>query len=96
MASLATRILDESDDKMKEDFPMNRHDFLDEWPLSDINLKYAAIDAYMTYQLYKKIHFFQRYLVFCPICKREDELRGALYRKCRIAEFEVEYAKKFI
>ena len=32
--------------------------------------------------------------MFFPICKREDELRGALCRKCRIAEFEVEYAKK--
>ena len=94
MASLATRILDESYDKMKEDFPTDRHDFWDEWPLSDINLKYAAIDAYVTYQLYKKIHFFLRYLVFCPICKREDELRGALCRKCRIAEFEAAYAKK--
>ena len=94
MASLATRILDESYDKMKEDFPTDRHDFWDEWPLSDINLKYAAIDAYVTYQLYKKIHFFLRYLVFCPICKREDELRGALCRKCRIAEFEAAYAKE--
>ena len=63
MASLATRILDESYDKMKEDFPMDRHDFWDEWPLSDINLKYAAIDAYVTYQLYKKIHFF--YVTSC-------------------------------
>ena len=32
--------------------------------------------------------------MFCPICKREDELRGALCRKCRIAEFEAAYAKK--
>ncbi len=93
MASLATRILDESYVTMKEDFSTDRHDFWNEWPLSDINLKYA-IDAYVTYQLYKKIHFFLRYLVFCPICKREDELRGALCRKCGIAEFEAEYAKK--
>ena len=62
--------------------------------MSDINLKYAAIDAYVTYQLYKKIHFFLCYLVFCPICKKEDELRGALCRKCRIVEFEATYAKK--
>ena len=32
--------------------------------------------------------------MFCPICKREDELRGALCRKCRIVEFEAAYAKK--
>jgi hypothetical protein len=48
----------------------------------------------VSYQLYVKIWFFLRYLVFCPGCKKEDELRGRLCRKCKAAEIEAEHAQR--
>ncbi|XP_071676826.1 uncharacterized protein [Lolium perenne] len=94
MASLATSIIDESYGLMKSKFPRERHKDWDEQPLSDLNLEYAAKDAYVSYQLYVKIWFFLRYLVFCPGCKKEDELRGRLCCKCRVAEIEAEQHEK--
>jgi hypothetical protein len=88
MADLASRIIDEYYGEMKSKFPSIRHDYWEEVPLSEINLEYAAKDAYVTYQLYVKIQFFLRYLVFCPGCKRADGLRGGLCRKCRIQEMD--------
>ena len=70
MASLASRIIDKSYGEMKNEFPSKRHDYWEEEPLSDLNLEYAAKDAYVTYQLYVQIKFFLRYLVFCPGCKK--------------------------
>jgi hypothetical protein len=94
MASLATSIIDESYSQMKSKFPRERHNYWEEQPLSDLNLEYAAKDAYVSYQLYVKIWFFLRYLVFCPGCKKEDELRGRLCCKCRVAEIEAEQAQR--
>ncbi|KAK1604867.1 hypothetical protein QYE76_057739 [Lolium multiflorum] len=94
MASLATSIIDESYSQMKDKFPPERHNYWEERPLSDLNLEYAAKDAYVSYQLYVKIWFFLRYLVFCPGCKKEDTLRGHLCDKCNKAEIEVERAQK--
>ncbi|KAK1667442.1 hypothetical protein QYE76_055601 [Lolium multiflorum] len=94
MASLATSIIDESYSQMKNKFPPERHDYWEERPLSDLNLEYAAKDAYVSYQLYVKIWFFLRYLVFCPGCKKEDTLRGHLCDKCNAAEIEAERAQK--
>ena len=93
MASLASRIIDESYSEMKMQFPKERHDYWEEQPLSDINLEYAARDAYVTYQLYVKIWYFLRYLVFCPGCKKEDELRGRLCNQCRSAEIDADRAR---
>lgn len=76
MAKLAKHIIDSSYGDMKQDFPTERHDYWEEKPLSDINLKYAAIDAYVSYELYVRILFFQRYMVVpakevdCPCHKR--------------------------
>ena len=94
MASLASCILDESYSEMKNGFPSKRHDYWEEEPLSNLNLEYAAKDAYVSYQLYVKIWFFLRYLVLCPGCKKTDKLRGALCRKCRVAEMDTEYAQR--
>ncbi|XP_071683710.1 3'-5' exonuclease-like [Lolium perenne] len=94
MASLATSIIDESYSQMKSKFPPERHNYWEEQPLSNLNLEYAAKDAYVSYQLYVKIWFFLRYLVFCPGCKKEDELRGRLCRKCKAAEIEAEHAQR--
>ncbi|XP_071677307.1 3'-5' exonuclease-like [Lolium perenne] len=46
MASLASRIIDDSYGEMKNKFPIERHNYWEERPLSDLNLEYAAIDAY--------------------------------------------------
>ncbi|KAK1556147.1 hypothetical protein QYE76_059220, partial [Lolium multiflorum] len=94
MASLATSIMDDSYSEMKSKFPRERHNYWEEQPLSDLNLEYAAKDAYVSYQLYVKIWFFLRYLVFCPGCKKEDKLRGRLCRKCNAAEIEAEHAQR--
>jgi len=94
MADLASRIIDKSYGEMKKEFPSERHDYWEEEPLSDLNLEYAAKDAYVSYQLYVQIWFFLRYLVFCPGCKKADKLRGALCRKCRVQEMDAEYAQR--
>ncbi|KAK1561222.1 hypothetical protein QYE76_015709 [Lolium multiflorum] len=94
MASLATSIIDESYSEMKNKFPTERHNYWEERPLSDLNLEYAAKDAYVSYQLYVKIWFFLRYLVFCPGCKKEDTLRGKVCYKCNAAEIKAERAQK--
>lgn len=94
MASLATSIIDESYSQMKDKFPPERHNYWEERPLSDLNLEYAAKDAYVSYQLYVKIWFFLRYLVFCPGCKKEDTLRGKVCYTCNAAEIKAERAQK--
>jgi hypothetical protein len=94
MASLATSIIDESYSQMKSKFPRERHNYWEEQPLSDLNLEYAAKDAYVSYQLYVKIWFFLRYLVFCPGCKKEDTLRGKVCYTCNAAEIKAERAQK--
>ena len=75
MAKLAEHIIDSSYGAMKQNFPSTRHDYWEEQPLSDINLKYAAIDAYVSYELYVRIRFFQCFMVpakevDCPCRKR--------------------------
>ena len=76
MAKLAEHIIDSSYGAIKQNFPSGRHDYWEEKPLSDINLKYAAIHAYVSYELYVCIRFFQRSLVVpakevnCPCHKR--------------------------
>ena len=46
MDTLANYIIDRSYGEMKNNFPTDRHNFWEERPLDDLNLKYAAIDAY--------------------------------------------------
>ena len=76
MAKLAEHIIDSSYGAMKQNFPSRRHDYWEEKPLSDINLKYATIQAYVSYELYVRIRFFQHFMVVpakevdCPCRKR--------------------------
>ena len=77
MDTLAKNIIDRSYGEMKNNFPTERHNFWEERPLDDLNLKYAAIDAYVSYELYVRISFSQRHLVLprktvvCQRCKRD-------------------------
>ena len=55
MATLAVDLISDHYAKMKKNFPSNRHGFWEESPLSDVNLHYAAVDGYVSYELYRKI-----------------------------------------
>ena len=45
---------------MKDDFPEGRHEFWEEFPLEEINLKYAAMDGYVSFQLYYQLMIIER------------------------------------
>ena len=55
MGKLAKAIIDESYGDMKKKFPSDRHHFWEEMPLAQINLYYAAVDGYVSYELLRWI-----------------------------------------
>ena len=55
MAKLAAIIIDESYGKMKTNFPSTQHHCSEKQPLYPINLEYAAVDGFVTYDLYCRI-----------------------------------------
>ena len=66
MASLATTLIDPSYALMKNDFKgatdRDRrigHDYWEYKPLSQMNLRYAAIDGWVSYELYHKLMVMQ-------------------------------------
>ena len=83
MGALAAAIIDPSYADMKKVFKPCRlrregHDFWEFKPLLMLNLQYAAIDGYVSYELYRRIKVVndaQRHLlpaptqVICPRCK---------------------------
>ena len=77
MDFLAENIIDRSYAKMKNEFPTTRHNLLEERPLDDFNLRYAAVDAYVSFQLGICTSFFRCNLVVpqkniaCQGCKRD-------------------------
>jgi hypothetical protein len=56
MADLAKAFIDESYKDMKKKFPEYMHNFWDWKPLAKDNLHYAAIDGYVSYELYRRIN----------------------------------------
>uniref|UniRef100_A0A8I6YBN2 3'-5' exonuclease domain-containing protein n=1 Tax=Hordeum vulgare subsp. vulgare TaxID=112509 RepID=A0A8I6YBN2_HORVV len=65
MAHMAIALIDESYDDMKTSFPKYQHKLWEKGPLDDINIQYAAKDAYVSYELYRKIrvvNYSQRHL----------------------------------
>uniref|UniRef100_A0A8I6YMJ2 3'-5' exonuclease domain-containing protein n=1 Tax=Hordeum vulgare subsp. vulgare TaxID=112509 RepID=A0A8I6YMJ2_HORVV len=65
MAHMAVALIDESYGDMKTSFPKYQHKLWEKDPLDDINIQYAAKDAYVSYELYRKIrvvNFGQRHL----------------------------------
>jgi hypothetical protein len=85
MADLAAKLIDPKFANMKKDFKYNRlrkegHGFWECKPLSWMNLEYAAIDGYLSYEIYNKIYtvnegqaHLQRSDRICPRCKNQDE-----------------------
>uniref|UniRef100_A0A8I6XTD1 3'-5' exonuclease domain-containing protein n=1 Tax=Hordeum vulgare subsp. vulgare TaxID=112509 RepID=A0A8I6XTD1_HORVV len=55
MAHMAVALFDESYGDMKTSFPKYQHKLWEKGPLDDINIQYAAKDAYVSYELYRKI-----------------------------------------
>ena len=65
MAHMAVALIDESYGDMKTSFPKYQHKLWEKGPLDDINIEYAAKDAYVSYELYRKIrvvNYGQRHL----------------------------------
>ena len=83
MSVMASILIDDSYQDMKNNFPKEQHDFWEKQPLDDINIHYAAVDGFVSYELYRKITDFmkgQRHLMpkepkppqpkaeYCPSC----------------------------
>uniref|UniRef100_A0A8I6X129 3'-5' exonuclease domain-containing protein n=1 Tax=Hordeum vulgare subsp. vulgare TaxID=112509 RepID=A0A8I6X129_HORVV len=65
MAHMAVALIDDSYGDMKTSFPKSQHRLWEKGPLDDINIQYAAKDAYVSYELYRKIrvvNYGQRHL----------------------------------
>jgi DNA polymerase elongation subunit (family B) len=70
MANMAAAVIDEEYADMKTKFPKDQHKEWEKTPLDAINIEYAAIDAYVAYELYRKIgivNYGQRHLVPPPV-----------------------------
>ena len=53
MAHMSTAYIHEDYARMKEKFPKKNHNFLEKNPPDWINLEYAAIDAYVAFELFR-------------------------------------------
>uniref|UniRef100_A0A8I6XJ04 3'-5' exonuclease domain-containing protein n=1 Tax=Hordeum vulgare subsp. vulgare TaxID=112509 RepID=A0A8I6XJ04_HORVV len=65
MAHMAVALIDEGYGDMKTSFPKFQHKLWEKGPLDPINIEYAAKDAYVSYELYRKIrvvNYGQRHL----------------------------------
>ena len=60
MAALANVLISNFYVSMKDDFLEGRHEFWEESPLEEINLKYAAVDGYVSFQLYYQLMLIER------------------------------------
>ena len=83
MATLAATLIDQSYALMKDDFKGAEdrdrrigHDFWEYKPLSEMNLRYAAIDGWVSYELYHKLMVMQdltKHLRPPPLLISEDK-----------------------
>ena len=71
MADMAVAVIDEDEyADMKTRFPKDQHKLWEKLPLDATNIEYAAIDAYVAYEVYRKIrivNYGQRHLVPPPV-----------------------------
>lgn len=81
MGDLAKTLIHESYDGMKQRFPEHGHRQWEVQPLPYVNLKYAAIDGYLSSELYKRLKKILKGLtdappreVLCPNCEDEKWL----------------------
>ena len=68
---MAAVVIDEDEyADMKTRFPKEQHKLWEKTPLDASNIEYAAIDAYVAYEVYRKIrivNYGQRHLVPPPV-----------------------------
>ena len=77
MAAMAASLIDPSYEFIKKKFPSRSHKDWAVIPLPDVNIQYAVVDGYLSYELHKRITRFnygQRHLkrpreVLCPSCE---------------------------
>ena len=55
MSVMASILIDDSYGQMKVKFPEKQHDFWEKQPLDSVNIEYAAVDGFVSYELYRKI-----------------------------------------
>ena len=55
MATLAGELIDISYHDMKENFPTSLHKCWDRKPLCQTSIDYAAVDGYLSYELYSRV-----------------------------------------
>ena len=60
MAALANVLISNFYVSMKDDFPEGRNEFWEESLLEEINLQYAAMDGYVSFQLYYQLMIIER------------------------------------
>jgi hypothetical protein len=66
MDDMAAALIDESYASMKKKFPKSQHNHWAKTPLDPINIDYAAVDGYVSYELYRRIgiyNYAKRHLV---------------------------------
>ncbi|CAM0944036.1 unnamed protein product [Alopecurus aequalis] len=63
MATIAGHIIDDSYKDMKYKFPEDGHKFWDTQPLDEVNLRYAAIDGFVAFELYRRLQLILKGLV---------------------------------
>ena len=60
MAALANVLISNFYVSMKDDFLEGRNELWEESPLEEINLKYAVVDGYVSFQLYYQLMIIER------------------------------------
>ena len=63
MADLAGELINKSYETMKKDFPKGGHDLWEKQPLDEVNLKYVAVDGFVSFELYRVLQCIQKGLV---------------------------------
>ena len=79
MGKLAELIIDSSCKELKGKFPIGGHERWEEMPMDQVMLEYAARDAYMSFEMYRRFLAMRYTLVLgclkgdlCPRCKEAE------------------------
>ena len=78
MDTLAGNVIDSSYLEMKSGFPSDLHNYWEWKPMDQASLNYAAVDGYVSYELYRRIRDMKNSLgptwleMIRPWCKSKD------------------------
>ena len=82
MSTLAGEMIDTSYHEMKDNFPPLLHQRWDRMPLCKKSLEYAAVDGYVSYELYDRIQTMKDSIgrawldLLLPLCKKKEDGEG--------------------